>query len=96
MSLQIDKSRKFIGFISLIVATILWGTSFVYIKLSIYSIDPFTYVFIRSFLATIFLLPPLFYKIIRKRLDLESIRGGLALGLVYSGGLLFQGPGHII
>jgi len=93
MSLQIDKSRKFIGFISLIVATILWETSFVYIKLSIYSIDPFTYVFIRSFLATIFLLPLSFYKIIRKRLDLESIRGGLILGLVYSGGLLFQGAG---
>lgn len=88
-------TAKITGFFSLVLTTILWGTSFVFIKLSMSEIDPFTYTYTRMIIASITLLPFIIYKKMRGNLDVLDLRNGFFTGLAYSTGLCLQAAGTI-
>lgn len=84
---------KLAGILSLVMTNILWGTSFAFIKLSMNELDPFTYTFVRTFIASLVLLPILIMKTIRRKLDIMSLMRGLLVGVAYSTGLCLQAAG---
>jgi drug/metabolite transporter (DMT)-like permease len=81
------------GSVILILVTILWGSSFVFIKFSVENISGFSYTFYRSLISIASLTPPIAVKIFRKKIDLKSIRYGFITGVSYMLGLLLQGIG---
>ena len=84
---------KLTGLASLITTTILWGTSFAFIKLSMSEVDPFTYTFVRTAIATLTLTPILLYKYFNGSIDKSSFTRGFIVGLAYSIGLCLQAAG---
>lgn len=84
---------KILGFLSLVTTTVLWGTSFAFIKLSMSDINSFTYTFTRTIIATIVLLPLIIPKIINGSIDYTSLRNGFITGVAYSTGLCLQAAG---
>jgi len=72
---------------------VLWGSSFVFIKLSVTNISPFAYTFTRTLLASLALLPFVIHKSARGVLDVTSLRHGLVVGFAYATGLVLQGAG---
>jgi drug/metabolite transporter (DMT)-like permease len=91
--LSYSKKLKLFGFSSLILTTFLWGTSFAFIKLSVGVISPYTYVFTRTLLASIMLLPLVALKALSGPIDYTSLKRGFIVGLAYSTGLVLQGAG---
>lgn len=87
------RKAKILGLLSLTVTTILWGTSFAFIKLSMGEVDPLTYTFIRTALATLALTPMLLWKLARSSLDYKSFKQGFITGLAYTSGLCLQAAG---
>jgi drug/metabolite transporter (DMT)-like permease len=81
------------GFFSLVLTTLVWGTSFAFIKLTSIMIDPFTYTSTRTLIATATLLPVLITKKVRGGVDTTSYKRGFKTGLAYSTGLLLQAAG---
>lgn len=84
---------KILGFLSLVTTTVLWGTSFAFIKLSMSDINSFTYTFTRTIIAAIVLLPLIIPKIINGSIDYTSLRNGFITGVAYSTGLCLQAAG---
>jgi drug/metabolite transporter (DMT)-like permease len=84
---------KIMGFFSLVLTTLVWGSSFALIKLSVSEIDPFTYTATRTLIATATLLPILVTKKMRGGVDTTSFKRGFKTGLAYSTGLLLQAAG---
>ena len=84
---------KLVGLASLVATTVLWGTSFAFIKLSMGEVDPFTYTFVRTALATLALTPILLYKYFNGSIDKPSFTRGFVVGLAYSVGLCLQAAG---
>lgn len=87
------KFIKLAGILSLVMTNILWGTSFAFIKLSMNEINPFTYTFMRTLIATLAFLPIIIFKIIRRELHINSLTRGLLVGFAYSTGLCLQAAG---
>ncbi|MEM4717764.1 MAG: DMT family transporter [Desulfurococcaceae archaeon] len=87
------KHLKILGFLSLVATTILWGTSFVFIKLSMSDINSFTYTFTRTLIAVIALLPFILTRIVNGSMDYSSLRNGFITGIAYSTGLCLQAAG---
>lgn len=84
-----DTKKK--GIYSLILASLLWGTSFPTIKISVSSVNELTYTWVRAGFALFFLSP---YAIInRKRIDTRLIKGGVLAGITYAVGIWLQGWG---
>ena len=77
------------GVPSLIVATVIWGSTFPLIKLLMGKITPLSYVIYRSLAASLPLLP---LTLIR-RLSLPMVSAGLVLGILYFFGLYLQALG---
>lgn len=77
----------------LLLATAIWGSSFVFIKFVVEDITGFSYTFYRSLIALAILTPLILYKIFRKKLDKDSIVKGFITGVPYILGLLLQGVG---
>lgn len=86
-------SEKLVGALFLILTTILWGTSFVFIKLSVEQLSGISYTGLRSLLSVLALTPILVIKRRGGKLDSGSLRHGIATGLFYALGLLLQGEG---
>ena len=84
---------KLMGFFSLVLTTLIWGTSFAFIKLSMTEIDPFTYTAIRMLIASVALTPALLVRKLRRIVDYVSFKHGFITGLVYSTGLCLQAAG---
>lgn len=84
---------KVLGLTSLISTTLLWGTSFVFIKLSMGEVDPFTYTFVRTAIATVALVPALAYRFLRGVFNTASFKRGFIVGLAYISGLCLQAAG---
>lgn len=84
---------QLLGLLSLVTTTILWGTSFAFIKLSMDEVDPFTYTFMRTLFAVSALAPLLVFKMTRSSLDRESFKRGFVTGLAYTAGLCLQAAG---
>ncbi|MEM4914094.1 MAG: DMT family transporter [Desulfurococcaceae archaeon] len=84
---------KFLGLLSLITTTILWGTSFAFIKLSMGEVDPYTYTFTRTALATLVLTPLVARRIANRSFDSLSFKRGFITGLAYTVGLCLQAAG---
>jgi len=88
-----QKRYKILGFFSLVSTTLLWGTSFAFIKLSVGLINPLTYTFTRTTLASLILLPIILYRVLARGIDYKSLWYGFIVGLTYSTGLALQGAG---
>jgi drug/metabolite transporter (DMT)-like permease len=85
--------RAAFGTLVLILVSILWGSSFVFIKLSVENISGFSYTFYRSLIALAALTPLVLAKLVKSSLDARSIRWGAVTGVTYMLGLLLQGIG---
>lgn len=90
-----QKRYKILGFFSLVSTTLLWGTSFAFIKLSVGLINPLTYTFTRTTLASLILLPIILYRVLAGGIDYKSLWYGFIVGLTYSTGLALQGAGTV-
>lgn len=84
---------KLLGLCLLVLTTLIWGTSFAFIKLSMAEIDPFTYTATRTLIALLALLPLLVVKHLRGGVDSASFKRGFITGLAYSTGLCLQAAG---
>lgn len=80
--------KKYTGESALLFTTLIWGGTFAIIKTALGSISPMMFLTLRFSLAAIIFLPFVFVRL--KKLDVESIRGGLILGLLYFGGFATQ------
>lgn len=90
---MVMKSRILYGYTMLIIATILWGSSFVFIKLSVENVSAFGYTFYRSFFAVVMLTPVILFKKMRNTFSYRDFIGGIVTGVAYMFGLLLQGLG---
>ncbi|MGC9009219.1 MAG: DMT family transporter [Sulfolobales archaeon] len=95
--MPIHYKRSFIkGLVGLVITTMLWGTSFVFIKLSISNMDSTIYVGLRSLLALISMIPILLIGLTlnkKQRLVPQDLYRGFLIGLISSLGLFLQGEG---
>ncbi len=69
----------------LILATIFWGASFIFMKVALQEINPTSFIFFRFCIASLCMLPLAFFKKGVKRIDLLR---GIKLGLL-SGSIMF-------
>ncbi|MCX8186119.1 MAG: DMT family transporter [Sulfolobales archaeon] len=81
------------GLTSLLLVSILWGTSFPAIKTVMMSVNEYTYTWVRSLIAITGLTPYLIYVYRNGRLSVQSIKGGTMAGVAYALGLWLQGWG---
>jgi drug/metabolite transporter (DMT)-like permease len=88
-----SKRGKVKGIFFLVLTTILWGTSFSFIKLSVEEISGFSYTFYRGLISILILTILLAAKHARQGIDAKSFIKGLYTGVAYTTGLLLQGLG---
>jgi drug/metabolite transporter (DMT)-like permease len=88
-----SKRGKIKGVFFLVLTTILWGTSFSFIKLSVEEISGFSYTFYRGLISILILTILLAAKHARQGIDAKSFIKGLYTGVAYTTGLLLQGLG---
>ncbi|QOR94184.1 DMT family transporter [Thermosphaera chiliense] len=81
------------GVLFLVLTTVLWGTSFSFIKLSVEEISGFSYTFYRGLFSILILSILLIAKHVRQGIDVESFVKGVYTGIAYMLGLLLQGLG---
>jgi drug/metabolite transporter (DMT)-like permease len=81
--LKINKGES-----ALLFTTVIWGGTFAIIKSALGSISPMMFLTFRFSIAAIVFLPFVFGRL--KKLDAESIKGGVLLGLLYFGGFAAQ------
>jgi drug/metabolite transporter (DMT)-like permease len=83
--------KKFIGEGALVLTTLVWGVTFVVIKLALTDVSPLLFVSIRFSIAALILLPFMFG--ILKVSTKEAIVGGVILGLLNFAGFATQTVG---
>lgn len=88
-----SKKGKVKGVLFLVLTTVLWGTSFSFIKLSVEEISGFSYTFYRGLFSILILSILLAVKHARQGIDVKSFVKGLYTGIAYTLGLLLQGLG---
>lgn len=81
------------GLTSLVLVSVLWGTSFPAIKTVMESTNEYTYTWVRSLIAITGLTPYLIYAYWGGKLKFSSVKGGMMAGLAYALGLWLQGWG---
>ncbi|SES63201.1 EamA-like transporter family protein [Anaerobranca gottschalkii DSM 13577] len=79
---------KIRGELLLVFITIIWGTTFAVLKAALESLPPFSLIAVRFTFATILGLL-IFWREI-KEINKGEIKGGIILGLLLAGGLIFQ------
>ncbi|AFK51792.1 Putative 10 TMS drug/metabolite exporter, DME family, DMT superfamily [Thermogladius calderae 1633] len=79
------------GLLALLATSLIWGSSFVFIKLSVSDIDGVAYTFYRSLIALALLTPALLLG--RSKFNKGNFRKGFVVGLSYVSGLALQGVG---
>ena len=80
--------KKFFNEGALVLTTLLWGVTFVVIKLSLADVSPLVFVSLRFTLASLILLP-FAYKLFRT-FNKEILTGGIILGLLNFAGFATQ------
>jgi drug/metabolite transporter (DMT)-like permease len=80
--------KKFFSEGALVLTTLLWGVTFVVIKLSLSDVSPLLFVSLRFTLAAIILMPFMFS--IFKGLKKEALIGGFVLGILNFAGFATQ------
>lgn len=83
--------KKYIGEIALFSITIFWGVTFAIIKLALNDISPMFFIAIRFSIAALLLLPFLWKPLVSS--DLDAIKAGIFLGLLYFIGFATQTVG---
>jgi len=76
------------GEYALLFTTVIWGGTFAIIKSALGSISPMMFLSLRFSIAAIIFLPFVFGRL--RKLDAESIKGGVILGFLYFGGFAAQ------
>ncbi len=87
------EGRKGIYIFSLLLTTIIWGTSFPAIKIVTSFIDPITYTWVRGLIALLGLTPVLIHALAKGSLGRRVVLGGSFTGLIFAAGLWLQGWG---
>ncbi|MET1101329.1 MAG: DMT family transporter [Pyrodictiaceae archaeon] len=82
-----------VGILSLLLTTVLWASSFPFIKIVVTGIGGARYVWLRSLIAMLGLSPYVAYKALRGGLGVAVAKGGLVTGIAYALGLWLQGWG---
>jgi drug/metabolite transporter (DMT)-like permease len=72
----------------MIIATLFWGASFLFIKLALVEISPISFLFWRFLVATISMLPILLFSPIT--FDKEGVKQGIKLGIIQIGIMFLQ------
>src|SRR5260370_21392953 len=79
--------------LTLLLATFLWGTSFVAVKSALAYATPFAFITVRFGIAALALAPGTRFRPYPARAELK---GGLLLGTLVAGGFISQTPGLVI
>ncbi|MCC6045793.1 MAG: DMT family transporter, partial [Ignisphaera sp.] len=79
--------------IALITVSVIWGSTFPFIKIVVSYVNSFRYVWIRNLLAVLAMVPYITYRALRKSLTKRCAIGGLLIGLAYALALWLQGLG---
>lgn len=79
--------------IALIIVSVIWGSTFPFIKIVVSYVNSFRYVWIRNLLAVLAMVPYITYRALRKSLTKRCTIGGLLIGLAYALALWLQGLG---
>ncbi len=88
------RSIKFFAEGMLLLATLIWGGTFVIVKSALNEVSAFLFVAIRFFIATVLLIPLIFKHF--KLFNQKSIKEGAVLGILLFGGFIFQTLGLTI
>jgi drug/metabolite transporter (DMT)-like permease len=80
--------KKYKGESALLFTTVLWGGTFAIIKTALGSISPMMFISFRFSLAAIIFVPFVLKRL--RKLNAQSIREGIILGLLYFGGFAAQ------
>jgi len=83
------------GVVYLVATTVLWGSSFSFIKLSVTDISPLAYTSLRSLIAVLALTPLLFLKKMKGGIEWGSLFKGVVIGIAYFLGLYLQAAGTV-
>ncbi|MCY0868370.1 MAG: DMT family transporter [Desulfurococcus sp.] len=83
------------GLLLLLLVSLLWGTSFSFIKLSVSDVTPLMYTALRSLIAVLILTPFIAVKAVRGRLDARGLVNGVQAGIAYFTGLYLQAAGTV-
>lgn len=86
-------ARTIRGVVLLLSTTILWGSSFIFIKLIVSNISEFSYTFYRVLISVIILTPLMILRIFTRKIDVKGFRYGIITGIAYILGLILQGAG---
>lgn len=86
-------NKEFKADISLLLATIAWGSSFPIISLALKNFPPYSFVMLRYLLATVLLLPICMKKL--KKVNKQTIIAGIIIGLTVFGGTILQTAGLV-
>lgn len=81
------------GALLLLLTTILWGSSFIFIKLIVSDVSEFSYTFYRVLISITILTPLMILRISVEKFDIKGFKYGLFTGIAYLLGLVLQGAG---
>ena len=84
-------SKRKLAIIALIVANIIWGSSFPVYKWALNNIPPFTFVFLRFFIGAIIIFPFTNHNLYIERQDRWKLISGSFIGITLAISLLFLG-----
>lgn len=81
------------GVVALIIASVVWGSTFLIIKIVVKHVNSFRYVWIRNLLAVLAMVPYIAYRLWKGSVAKRSVIGGLLIGSAYTLALWLQGLG---
>lgn len=81
------------GVVALIIASVVWGSTFPIIKIVVKHVNSFRYVWIRNLLAVLAMVPYIAYRLWKGSVAKRSVIGGLLIGSAYTLALWLQGLG---
>jgi drug/metabolite transporter (DMT)-like permease len=81
------------GVVALIIASVVWGSTFPIIKIVVKHVNSFRYVWIRNLLAVLAMAPYIAYRLWKGSVAKCSVIGGLLIGSAYTLALWLQGLG---
>lgn len=90
---MILRTRKLGGLISAFLTSLIWGSSFIFIKLSVTDVSAASYTAVRSLISLGILLPFLLHRYVVGLFDKTSFSHGLIIGVSYALGLYLQADG---
>lgn len=90
---MIHATRKLEGIVYAFLTSLIWGSSFIFIKLSMMDVSAITYTAVRSLVSLAVLSPFLLRRYVVGLFDKTSFMHGLTIGVSYALGLFLQADG---